>query len=548
MHKQFRIFILIITGCLSTNAFSQADTIRTEDIEVVKEYTPFLEEGKKQSFSPTMPAVEPTDRSNLTYTVPSQFIETSYEPDQIKPLPIDLQDVTTQSTVYLKAGYGNKSNPLAQFALSTAEEANYSIGLLGDYNSLTGDQFDDQKMANIAVTAFGTKEFTNSSFDANVHYNQQNDWLYGYDHSLFDLTDDEVKQTYNTIGATAGLQSIDRDDYSFQYDVRGTVDVLNGNLFENKETQGDVEADFKQQIFDDLAAGLEASVAARKTTISTDDLSGSVLNIRPTIQPTLNNVELEAGVTLSHEKQTDFSLFPHVQAQIPFLNNEYIFFAGWKGEAKMNGLQQVTAINPRIAETVLPQNYTEQVITPAGLKGSFSENASFTASISNTITKNASLFVVQQDEILEPTSGSRFEILQEEKLSDWTPSFMLNYQYGDNVNAVADVKYHFYSTETFQEAYHLPKFETNIDIGFEPVEQLTINGGIDALSGIQTFSENGSDTLDGIFNVDVGAEYLINDQFGVFLDINNLANQEYERWKNYPTVGMNIVGGIVFSY
>lgn len=547
--------IFSLSVCLFSFAFSlqaQTDTLENEQIEVIKEYTPYLADGLKQRFTPVLPQIEPNDRANLTYHTPSQFMQTKFEPDEIKPLPIHYTELQSASTIYTKIGYGNVGNPLAQVAISSAEKNNYSVGILGDYQAVKANLYDDQRMADMNIDFFATKEIANASIDGGITYNQRKDWLYGYDHTTFSRTEEEVKQTYNTIGLNVGLSSVNNDEYALKYRVKADADFLNSQLYEdNKENQFGIGLLLDQKIMDDLGLSVDASAKFRNTTVSNLETKEQVLNVTPVVEPNLGNLQLKIGASINYDKANEFKVFPNVSAEIPFANDEFIFFAGWKGKTVMNGLQQTVRVNPRISKTANPVNYTKQIITPAGIKGAFSDNFSFHASLSREQTKNAPLYsrMVLATSPALVVETSKFDILIEEQLTDWTPNFTLNYQLGKTVNAIADINYHIYDTKTYNEAIHLPTLDAGLQLSVSPIEQLDLQGGFTVLSGIKEFDQSGNITdLDGIFNANIGAEYMINENFGVFLNANNLANSEFERWKNYPSVGTNILGGIVFSY
>lgn len=528
----------------------QADTIKTEDIEIVKEYTPFLEDGKKQSFRPVMPAVSPSNRENLEYDVPSQFIQTQYQPDEIRPLPIELKDELTHSNFYLKGGYGNMNNPLIQLGLSTSEKDNYTIGLLGNYQSVKGKLFDDQKMSDAYVQVFGSKEVTNGSIDANVHFQKKGDFLYGYDHDLYSFSEDIMDQNYNSIGFDLGFQSVSADEDALKFQLDAGVDNLSDRLFDNSETLFGLAGNLEKQIFDGFGTELRLGADFRSTKTPEATIaksSESVFNATPILKPELDNVLLELGVSLNNDEANGFKIFPNVGVEIPFAFEEYTFYAGWKGKTVMNSLYHLTDINARISPQAYPVNYTREILTPAGLKGAIDENMAFNLSISREQMTNAPLFIVDtlNSDLSDPYSHSTFDVLTEESLSSWRPSLTFNYQFGEYVNAIADLNYNFYSTETFDAAFHMPKLDAGLTVEVTPVEQLKINGGFQALSGIETFED---DSLNAIFNANIGGEFSLTDNFSIFLDANNLTNQEFQRWKNYPAVGMNILAGIVFSY
>jgi len=54
--------------------------------------------------------------------------------------------------------------------------------------------------------------------------------------------------------------------------------------------------------------------------------------------------------------------------------------------------------------------------------------------------------------------------------------------------------------------------------------------------------------LNTLFDVNLGGQYEITDKFSGFLNINNILNNERERFNNYPSVGLNFLAGIILKY
>ena len=49
-------------------------------------------------------------------------------------------------------------------------------------------------------------------------------------------------------------------------------------------------------------------------------------------------------------------------------------------------------------------------------------------------------------------------------------------------------------------------------------------------------------------DLSAGAEYQVKDKIGVFLRVNNLFGNEYQRYLYYPNLGLNILGGLNYSF
>ncbi len=557
--KHLLICGTLFIWCMVTSTLqAQVDTIKTERIEVVKEYRPYVEDGKKQSFQPVMPRSTQKQASPLQYQVPQQFVETSYEPDEIRPLPLDTKYSTENKSIYAKLGFGNSKNPLAQVALNTLEEHNYSLGLLANHEGVEGD-WADQNMSKTTATAFGNKELSNTSLHGEINYSHALENYYGYDHDdpLVQTTFFESTQFINQFGATVGIESATFRERAITYKVSSQFNSLKQDFFDLKESQigGMLEVN-APEILNQFSLGLTADVTGRTSknpsNLNTElhKMQDFVLHATPSIRANFNSIYADLGLSLNSDDENGFKIFPAASIQLPISDDQYLLYLGWNGRTKNNGFMELMDENPWLSSQTEVKNFTKQVITPVGLKGSFSEQFGFNVSINREIIENAPLFV--NGDLTNNTNfliEREFTPIYEEKLSSWKPSLSLNYLFGEMASVLAQVDYNSYSTKTEAKAWHLPKLDAGLSVSITPIEKLEINSGFKAMTGIQARDEMGAaEKLDNMFNLNAGAQYNLNDRFSIFLDGNNLTNSENLRWKNYPSIGTNILAGIVLSY
>ena len=69
-------------------------------------------------------------------------------------------------------------------------------------------------------------------------------------------------------------------------------------------------------------------------------------------------------------------------------------------------------------------------------------------------------------------------------------------------------------------------------------------GGLVGLNGETGLSQK----LDDIFDMNLSGKYNLNDRFDVFLNLNNLFGQEYQRWLNYPSRGIQALFGVSATF
>jgi hypothetical protein len=54
--------------------------------------------------------------------------------------------------------------------------------------------------------------------------------------------------------------------------------------------------------------------------------------------------------------------------------------------------------------------------------------------------------------------------------------------------------------------------------------------------------------LDPAFDLNAGAEFAFLPRWKAWLQFNNILNNKYERWKQYPVLGFNMLAGVVYSF
>ena len=57
-----------------------------------------------------------------------------------------------------------------------------------------------------------------------------------------------------------------------------------------------------------------------------------------------------------------------------------------------------------------------------------------------------------------------------------------------------------------------------------------------------------SKSINGFIDLSAGAEYKVNEKFGVYIRANNLTGQTYQRFLYYPKLGMNFIGGLNYAF
>ena len=55
-------------------------------------------------------------------------------------------------------------------------------------------------------------------------------------------------------------------------------------------------------------------------------------------------------------------------------------------------------------------------------------------------------------------------------------------------------------------------------------------------------------SLDSYFDANAHLGYKINEQLSVFGKVNNIANQDYQRWMNFPVQSIQFLAGATYQF
>ena len=103
-----------------------------------------------------------------------------------------------------------------------------------------------------------------------------------------------------------------------------------------------------------------------------------------------------------------------------------------------------------------------------------------------------------------------------------------------------------YSLSVEEKPWHLPTFALNGFVKYTGLDNdLQIKADLFMENGVPYINDLGeADNLNTLFDLSVNADYFFSDNIGVFLQLNNLANNKRIRWNGYENYGFNIIGGI----
>jgi hypothetical protein len=214
----------------------------------------------------------------------------------------------------------------------------------------------------------------------------------------------------------------------------------------------------------------------------------------------------------------------------------------------VNSLQKLYQINPFL---LTPAQLTifQQTNYYAGFDWLSAKGLHLQAKMGFVKFKNLPLFINSSNNLRVP-SGKDFAVLNEERSTAFFVESNLGYIFSDKLSFNTALKaYSFQSQTTYDDPYGILPIELNMDFNWKPLQSLALK-----LNG-QFFGGNMARQLGGlpfrtkgILDLGFAVDYKFNKKWALWIDLNNIANNKYQRWNGYSSFGFNFLLGIKFNF
>lgn len=110
--------------------------------------------------------------------------------------------------------------------------------------------------------------------------------------------------------------------------------------------------------------------------------------------------------------------------------------------------------------------------------------------------------------------------------------------------------YYKWKLDYLEEPWYKPKYEMGVDLRLYPIEKLLLTAGVNCKGKRYGYNHHtrAKEELDMLLDINLGAEYRINSRLTAFLNVNNVAAQDYQRWIGYSSERLNCLGGVTFKF
>lgn len=549
MNSMIPKIILLSAGLVCTIAVqAQKDTTKNQAIEITSAYKPVLRNAVKINFSGSQLSMD-TTRPLLSYLVPSQNLFYAYQPITLKPLALTMDEaLQLGNRNYLKAGFGSYSTPYVKAGFSFGDGKTTLANITGSYISSKGKAIEHQDYSKLNVTAAASYFLPKQEVYAKVALDQDNNYLYGYDHSIFNYSKNDIQQKFQNIEMGGGFKNTAPNALNLNYNPNIAYNIFTSK---NQVNEGTFKANIPVSftINEEFSAKVEAS--ADLTKYSTKNFipnnvsfTNNILQVAPSIVYKGELVTFNAGVT-PVTNNGDFSLLPNIYVEAQIAENTVMLQAGWIGKYQKNNYKNLSDINPWLQPMSFQKN-TKETEYYAGLKGTLGSHFSVSAKAGFLKYKDFALFVTDTASL----DQKAYKVVYEPTASNIKIHGNINYIDQDKFSLTAGLTFNGYTGfKTNDKAWNTVPMELTASGRYLAIKKLMLKADFYMFNGGKSISKgNVRAGLNGASDLSLGAVYEINKNFSVWADANNVFNDKYERWNRYPVYGVNFLGGILIKF
>ena len=569
--KQVKYIAAILFVTQIAFAQKKDENIGTEVVNVVKPYTPTISDAFKVKETPSLDDEETQKKENIKYTIFSFPVASTFAPAKVKAAGVDKSPQEKIFSNYLTLAAGNYGTVNAElFVTENVSNTDYFGGSLRHSSSqggIDGVFLDDKFMNTTLDLTYGSRTNT-MNWNADLGYQHQIYNWYGFYPGTITpetLATIDEQQTYHTlyVGGRLGLNNILKESsvkFTRFWDAYGSAEnrfvakpSLEFDIVEQK-----IKADF---VLDYISGSFD------KNMVGNTGLKYGFTNVgfQPSIKIQKDDLTVNAGVgffysAAQEQGESKFFIYPQVTGSYRVVGDLMIFYAGLEGGLKQNSYRDFVQENFFVSPTLMVAPTDQKYDIYVGLKGKLANSVSYNIRGSYLNEDNRALFKSNGYEELVGFEGyqygNSFNVVYD-KLK--TVSFFgeLKADFSKNVAFGINGTFSSYSTDVENEAWNLPALKLGASLDVNITQKWYAGTNVFFVGERKDFAHFASltqptfdteVTLDSFFDLNAHIGYKHSERLTFFLKGNNLANQDYQRWLNYPVQGIQVLGGANYKF
>ena len=584
MNKRIFLTVLAFSMFASTSAYAQT---YNEQIDITAPYQPSVNDANKINTEPENYKIK-LDKTTPEYNYePFKYSSFLKMPAKLELLqPVNYDETAKKNILSAIVGFGTNLEPLVDINVNSIQKKKIWGGFSLYHNSAWRQMKNvpNNTMSSTKVAGYGNFLIGKQLLAPSISYTREGFHYYGVDPSLaskydFDaLTDDSIHQTVDMIDAEIALFNAQRGQSN--YNVSLQYSYLQ-DKYSDREHIISLPANFNRNmkwLDNDLL-----NINFLMQFVSTNALTSNnfLTSLSPVYMFSTGAFDFNIGGDFAlytqngnNSKETKFKAHPIFQVKANIIPQTFNIHIGVNGSSNRNTFKNLFNANhyiatphviSRQANSSINNDYLAKVTDTkfniyAGFDSKICKFVNFSANAKYIIIENLPLYtsnIFKQYAGAGTTLSLNEFVIQYVNLNELVLSADVTVD--TKKNLLFNLHGNYYSAKikegsSASQLYNLPLFEVFADARYKLLnDKLTL--GLEAFClGSRVDKDvygvsGGLVTLKPLYNMNLSADYSINDVISVWLNINNMLhfNNKAQLWYCYPIYPINAMVGITLS-
>jgi hypothetical protein len=524
--------------------------LKDVEIEIIKERQIVLPNANR-NFEKIPPKPSEPIKAPIQYNFRAFSVLSSQANPTLRPLRLKQEDPSKVYGGYVSAGYGNYASPYLEGFINSKKDKNKLVGAHAYFKASGKGPVDGKNSANgtSGVTVFGRSFSEYLSLALEAGYENRSTHFYGYpENTVVEASD--IRQSYNNFKLSGSITNA--KNTSFSYKLGGNFGYL-ADRFDAKETDVDIYFNSNYKLNGESAIGIKTnySIIGRSDS-EVEATPRSLLNVNPSyVFYPIEDLRFSAGIVASFENDTidnkDVHAYPDLHASYP-ISPSVNAVASLTGGVEKVSLHTLSSENIWVAPNI-PIFHTNKLYDlQIALNTRIGNKVAVNGGVSVASLKNWYFFVNDM------TDMSKFTTVYEKKGVERMNLFAsIGFAQTEAAKIMLRGDFYSYVMDELDEPYHRPTYKLTADASFNIYKKLLLDFDVIAQGGMVGYdytetTNNGKVELDPAVDLNARVEYLVSDSFSFFIQANNILDNQYPLFMNYPVRGFQVLGGLTWSF
>ena len=536
------------------------EKVVNEEIEVIRPYKPILAEAFKLRRSPDLENIK-TYRAKFNYNITDRKLELNSDIQKLQAQQLATPPQQAFVNNYVKGGVGSLGTLLAEAYLGTdKDEALQAAGFFRHFSQQ--GKLNKQNENFQQVSAYARSIGNKATLNGNLNFERHGLYFYGIDEAKPSLNPNPQKQALSFFELEGeATNKFKTDENALSYAVKANAYFFNDSFEANEQAL--ILTAFLNKRIKSFNTGLVVNTELGKTKDMLTSVGNNLLRLNPYLKLQTNGVNIVAGINFTQEfgQFSGTRIFPKVTADFTLIPDFLQLFGEIKGDVNRNTLKNLTTENPFLNSNITIQNTVEKLSVSLGIKGNGGPGFGYKAKFYSKKIVDMPLFVNNF------SAFQKFDVIYDHgtmKLMGLEGEITI--QVSDLLKWTGRLNVEDYKPASEQASFFKPQINAASNLVYAINQKFTLNANVVLQSDSKAkvyvaqplvlgvypntpqLDKERIVTVKGFVDLGLGLDYKINAKFSAFAKANNLLNKNYSKYLYYQNNGLNVFGGVTYSF